>query len=67
MTSEVRKFLKGDIVKILPKFQDAGDDEFTWVVVTDGEKDRVDISAIDSPLTIKPVHIVQTDWIEHAS
>ena len=66
MTTEVRKFLKGDIVKILPEFQDAGDDEFTWVVVTDEEKGRVDISAVDSPLTIKPVHIVQTDWIEHA-
>jgi hypothetical protein len=66
MTSEVRKFLKGDIVKILPEFQDAGDDEFTWVVMTDEEKCRVDISAIDSPLTIKPVHIVQSDWIQLA-
>jgi hypothetical protein len=66
MTAEVRKFLKGYIVKILPEFQDAGDDEFTWVVVTDEEKGRVDISAVDSPLTIKRVHIVQTDWLEHA-
>ncbi len=66
MTAETRKFLKGDIVRILPEFQDAGDDEFTWVVVSDEEKGRLDISAIDSPLTIKPVHIVQTDWIEHA-
>lgn len=66
MSTEVRKFLKGDIVKILPVFQDVGDDEFTWVVVADEEKGRVDISAIDSPLTIKPVHIVQTEWIEHA-
>jgi hypothetical protein len=66
MTTEVRKFLKGDIVKILPEFQDSGDDEFTWVVVTDEEKGRVDISAVNSPLTVKPVHIVQTDWIEHA-
>jgi hypothetical protein len=66
MTTEVQKFLKGDIVRILPEFQDAGDDEFTWVVVTDEEKGRVDISAIDSPLTIKPVHIVQKDWIQLA-
>ncbi len=66
MNTEVRKFLKGDIVKILPEFQDAWDDEFTWVAVSDEEKGRVDISAVDSPLTIKPVHIVQTDWIEHA-
>lgn len=65
MTVNNRKFLKGDIVKILPEFQDAGDDEYTWVVLTDEEKGRVDISAVDSPLTIKPIHIVQTDWIAH--
>ncbi len=66
MDTEVQKFLKGDIVKILPEFQDAGDDEFTWVVVTDEEKGRVDISAVDSHLIIKPLHIVQTNWITHA-
>ena len=66
MNTEVRKFLKGDIVKILPEFQDEGDDDFTWVVVADEEKGRVDISAVDSPLNRKPVHIVQTEWIEHA-
>ncbi len=65
MTANTRKFLKGDIVKIIPEFQDAGDDEYTWVVLTDEEKGRVDISAVDSPLTIKPIHIVQTDWIAH--
>lgn len=65
MTSKARKFLKGDIVRILPEFQDAGDDEFTWVVLADEEKGRADISAVDSLLTIRPIHIVQTDWIEH--
>lgn len=65
MTAKTRKFFKGDIVRILPEFQDAGDDEFTWVVVADEEKGRVDISAVDSLLTIKPIHIVQTDWIDH--
>ena len=52
------------IVKILPEFQDEGDDEFTWIVVNDEEKGRVDISAIDSPLTIKPIHTVQIEWLE---
>lgn len=66
MTARTRKFLKGDVVRILPEFQDAGDDEFTWVVLADEEKGRVDISAVDSLLTIKPIHIVQVDWIEHA-
>jgi hypothetical protein len=65
MTTRTRKFFKGDVVRILPEFQDAGDDEFTWVVVADEEKGRVDISAVDSLLTIKPIHIVQADWIEH--
>ena len=65
MTTEVRKFQKGDTVKIRPEFQDDGDDEFTWVVLNDEEKGRVDISAINSPLSIKPTHTVQTDWIEH--
>lgn len=64
MTTQVRKFLKGDKVKIRPEFQDAGDDEFTWVAVTDEEKGRLDISAIDSPLIIKPIHTVQAEWIE---
>ncbi len=63
MTARTRKFFKGDVVRILPEFQDAGDDEFTWVA--DEEKGRVDISAVDSLLTIKPIHIVQADWIEH--
>jgi hypothetical protein len=65
MTSEIRKFKKGDIVKIQPAFQDEGDDEFTWVVLNDEEKGRVDISAINSLLRITPIHTVQTDWIEH--
>lgn len=38
MTMEVKKFLKGDTVKIRPEFQDDGDDEFTWVVLNDEER-----------------------------
>jgi hypothetical protein len=64
-SGSIRKFKKGDIVKILPHFQDKGDEEFTWTVLNDESKGRVDILAIDSPLTIKPIHVVQTDWIEH--
>ncbi len=50
MTTEIRKFLKGETVKIRSEFQDDGDDKFTWVVFNDEEKGRVDISAINSPL-----------------
>ena len=63
----LKPFLKGNVVRIRPQFQDAGDNEFTWVVLADEEKGRVDISAIDSILKIKPIHPVQVDWIEHVS
>ncbi len=62
-----KPFLKGNVVKILPQFQDAGDAEFTWVVLADEEKGRVDISALDSLLKIRPIHTVQVEWIEHAT
>jgi hypothetical protein len=62
-----KPFQKGNIVKILPQFQDVGDDEFTWVVLTDEEKGRVDISAMDSLLKIRPIHTVQVEWIEHVT
>lgn len=65
MKPEFNKFRKGDKVKIRLEFQDQGDDEFTWVVLNDEEKGRVDICAIDSPLAIKPIHTVQVNWIEH--
>jgi hypothetical protein len=63
--SPLKPFRKGNIVKILPQFQDAGDDEFTWVVLADEEKGRVDISALNSLLKIRPIHTVQAHWIEH--
>jgi hypothetical protein len=59
-----KRFLQGSIVKIKPEFQDAGDHEFTWVVLADEEKGRVDISAIDSYLSIRPIHTVKVEWLE---
>ncbi|MDD2918647.1 hypothetical protein [Rhodoferax sp.] len=56
-------FKKGDFVSILPAFQDAGDDQFTWVVMADEEKGRVDICPVNSSLTIKPVYTLQTGQI----
>ena len=64
MSAKFHKFVKGDVVRIKPDFQDSGDDEFTWQVIDDEEKGRVDISAINSPLRVKPIHTVQTEWIE---
>lgn len=44
----------GDQVAIPPEFQDKGNHKFTWVVVGEEEKGRVDISPIDIKPTIKP-------------
>jgi len=53
-------FKRGDKVTILKEFQDPGDDTFTWIVVGDEEKGRVDITPIDIPLDIKPIYTVQS-------
>jgi hypothetical protein len=66
MNTSTQKFLKGQVVKIRPEFQDDGDDEYTWVVLNDEEKGRVDISAIDSLLKIKPIHTVQVEWLDRS-
>ena len=58
-----RLIRKGDLVEILPAFQDEGDSDFQWVAVDDEEKGRVFISTINSGLLIRPVHVVQSDWI----
>lgn len=60
-------FKRGDRVEIIEEFRDDGDEIFSWVVVGDEEKGRVDISPIDIKLEIKPVHTVQANWIRLAS
>ena len=59
-------FRRGDHIEILEQFRDPGDDEFTWVVVGDEEKGRVDICPIDIYMKIKPVQTVNVEWIRHA-
>jgi len=58
-------FKKGDMVEILREFQDAGDDNFQWMVLEDEVKGRVDIMPIDIPMDIKPRYTVQTNQIQH--
>lgn len=58
-------FKRGDPVEILPDFQDDGDDQFTWVCVTDEDKGRVDISPLGTKMRIQPVYTVQTNQIRH--
>jgi len=57
-------FKRGNQVEILPEFQDTGDDGFTWVVLSDEEKGRVDIKPINIDLTIKPIYTVTVDQIK---
>jgi hypothetical protein len=57
---------KGDQVQIKPEFQDAGDDRFTWVAVTDADKGRVQISPIDTGLAFAPVYVMNLDWLVDA-
>jgi hypothetical protein len=59
-------FKAGDIVELLPPFRDEGDEDFTWQVLSDEEKNRVDIYPIDAPLRIKPIYTVQTSQVRLA-
>jgi hypothetical protein len=60
---EVKMFKKGDVVSIRPEFQDKGDDQFTWMVLADEEKGRVDICPVNSSLLIKPVYTLRVGQI----
>lgn len=60
---EVNMFKKGDVVSILPEFQDKGDEQFTWMVLADEEKGRVDICPVNSSLLIKPVYTLRVGQI----
>ena len=60
-------FKRGDVVEILKEYQDVGDDAFTWVVLNDEEKGRVDVRPVDINLTIKPIYTVTSDQIKLAA
>lgn len=51
----------GERIKILPKYQDKGDDKFEWYVATPEEKGRLDISPKSG---IKSLHLVQSYMVE---
>lgn len=53
----------GDFVIIRPEFQDPGDALFDWMVLNDEEKGRVDISPVNSKLSIKPVYTLNSDQV----
>lgn len=55
---------KGDIVKILPEFQDKGDEAFIWTAIDDEEKGRVSISPniwnSNNPISVIHVNQLET-------
>lgn len=53
-------------MRILPEYQDEGDDELGWIVVGDEEKGQVDISPLSINVAMKPVYTVHVEQIEHA-
>ena len=55
---------KGDKVRIKPEWQDAGDEDFTFVAVDDEDKGRVTIEPQIPGLKIKPTQVVRLDMIE---
>lgn len=55
---------KGDVIRILPAFRDAGDHHFTWTAVDDEEKGRVSISPGGTGLTVAPIQTVESRMVE---
>lgn len=55
---------RGDTVRILPQYQDPGDDDLIWIVVGDEEKGRVDVSPVSIPMKVKPVYTLEVEQVE---
>lgn len=55
---------KGDEVRILPEFQDAGDADFKWIVMADEEKGRVDVCPVNVAMKIKPTYTLFSHQVE---
>lgn len=53
----------GDIVELLPDYQDPGDAEFTWVVVELEDRGRLCISPKGTGLRIAPRYSVEKAWL----
>lgn len=56
-------YRRGDYIKILPEFQDEGDDSFCWVCITDEEKGMVDVSPEGTALHFPPIYSMRVEWI----
>jgi hypothetical protein len=52
--------IKGQQVHVKPEWQDAGDDEFTWIALEDEDGDRVKILPLMPEFTFPPISVVDT-------
>ena len=55
---------RGDKVRILPQWQDKGDEKFEWIALEDEDGGRVRIMATNTGLPLPPNEIVNTSMIE---
>ena len=55
---------QGDTVRLLPQWQDHGDDNLTWIALENEDGSRVLIAPIDTGMTIPPNYVVRTDMLE---
>lgn len=53
----------GEIVELLPEYQDPGDAEFEWVVVEPEERGRLCISPVGTGMQIAPRYPVERSWL----
>lgn len=56
----------GDVVRIKPQWQDAGDDRFIWRAMEDEDGGRVRIYPTNTGLVIPPNQIVDVSMLEWA-
>jgi len=54
---------KGDYVKILPEFQDQGDDEFDRVGVEGEEKGRITVATLGTGMRIAHTSVLRVEWV----
>ncbi len=54
---------QGDVVRIKPEYQDAGDSSYVWIAVDDESKGRVTISPVTIDMAIKPTQVVSVSML----
>jgi len=57
---------RGDIVEILPQWQDKGDSEFTWIAIEDEDQGIVKVKAEGTGLVFAPIYLMETIWLKAA-